>query len=171
MKQFARHLDQLERRDFLAGVAKLSLGVSILPEFVGRTRAAAKSPGKGAPATAKNIIFVYMAGGMPHVDTFDPKTVSEVKGQSSPIKTKTPGVQVSNFLPALAKQTDKLAIIRSMSTKTGDHAGGNYLMLELYDTEEDVEAHGETEHLKASGASFRGLMAGAPDIQRLEVIG
>ena len=50
-------------------------------------------------------------------------------------------------------------------------AGGNYLMLELYDTEEDVEAHGETEHLKASGASFRGLMAGAPDIQRLEVIG
>ena len=128
MKQFARHLDQLERRDFLAGVAKLSLGVSILPEFVGRTRAAANSPGKGAPATAKNIIFVYMAGGMPHVDTFDPKTDSEVKGQSSPIKTKTPGVQVSNFLPALAKQTDKLAIIRSLSTKTGDHAGGNYLM-------------------------------------------
>ena len=129
MKQFARHLDQLERREFLAGVAKLSLGVSILPEFIGRTNAATgNQPAKGAPATAKNIIFVYMSGGMPHVDTFDPKTDSEVKGQSSPIKTKTSGIQISNFLPALAKQTDKLAIIRSMSTKTGDHAGGNYLM-------------------------------------------
>ena len=48
---------------------------------------------------------------------------------------------------------------------------GNYLVLELYDTEEDLAAHGETEHFKASGASFRGLMAGAPEIQRLDVIG
>ena len=48
---------------------------------------------------------------------------------------------------------------------------GKYLMLELYDTEEDLKAHGETEHLKASGASFRGLMAGPPNIERLEVIG
>ena len=52
--------------------------------------------------------------------------------------------------------------------KDGD---GNYLMLELYDTEEDLAAHGKTEHLKASGASFKGLMAGAPQIERLEVIG
>jgi hypothetical protein len=129
MKQFARHLRQLERREFLAGIAKLSLGVSILPEFVGTTDAAVtKAAVKGAPATAKNIIFVYMAGGMPHVDTFDPKTDAEVKGQSSPLKTKASGVQISNFLPELAKQADKLAIVRSMSTKTGDHAGGNYLM-------------------------------------------
>lgn len=48
---------------------------------------------------------------------------------------------------------------------------GKYLMLELYDTEEDLAAHGETEHFKASGPSFRGLMAGAPEIQRLDVIG
>ncbi len=129
MKQFAHHLHQLERREFLAGIAKLSLGVSILPEFVGDAdAAAAKTTLKGTPASAKNIIFVYMAGGMPHVDTFDPKTDAEVKGQSAPLKTKTSGVQISNFLPELAKQTDKLAIIRSMSTKTGDHAGGNYLM-------------------------------------------
>ena len=50
-------------------------------------------------------------------------------------------------------------------------ADGNYLMLELYDTAEDLAAHGKTEHFKASGASFKGLMAGAPEIQRLEVIG
>lgn len=50
-------------------------------------------------------------------------------------------------------------------------ADGNYLVLELYDTEEDLAAHGETEHLKASGPSFKGLMAGAPEIERLQVIG
>ena len=50
-------------------------------------------------------------------------------------------------------------------------ADGNYLMLELYDTEEDLAAHGKTAHLKASGASFKGLMAGAPEIERLQVIG
>ena len=50
-------------------------------------------------------------------------------------------------------------------------ADGNYLMMELYDSEEDLAAHGKTEHFKASGPKFKGLMAGAPDIQRLQVIG
>jgi hypothetical protein len=125
VKRFAKHLDDLERREFIAGIAKASLGVSVLPALAG----AAETPsGKVLPHTAKNVIFVYMAGGMPHVDTFDPKTNSEVKGQSSPIKTSAAGVQVSNFLPEIAKQADKMAILRGMSTKTGDHAGGNYLM-------------------------------------------
>ena len=48
---------------------------------------------------------------------------------------------------------------------------GNYLVLELYETAEDLAAHGQSEHFKAAGASFRGLMAGAPEIQRLEVVG
>ncbi len=44
-------------------------------------------------------------------------------------------------------------------------------MMELYDSEEDLAAHGQTEHIKASGASFAGLMSGRPEIQRLQVIG
>ncbi len=48
---------------------------------------------------------------------------------------------------------------------------GNYLMMEIYETEEDLAAHGQSEHFKASGASFKGLMAGAPEITRMEVIG
>lgn len=47
---------------------------------------------------------------------------------------------------------------------------GNYVMLELYDTAEDIDAHGRSEHFKAAGAGFRGLMTGAPEIQRLEVV-
>jgi quinol monooxygenase YgiN len=50
-------------------------------------------------------------------------------------------------------------------------ADGNYLMLELYENEAALAAHGQSEHFRASGRSFKGLMAGAPQIQRLQVIG
>lgn len=48
---------------------------------------------------------------------------------------------------------------------------GEYLMLELYDSEASLAAHGQTTHFKAAGPKFAGLMAGRPDIQRLDVIG
>jgi quinol monooxygenase YgiN len=48
---------------------------------------------------------------------------------------------------------------------------GKYLVLELYDDAEALAAHGQSAHFKASGKSFAGVMAGAPEIQRLEVIG
>jgi quinol monooxygenase YgiN len=50
-------------------------------------------------------------------------------------------------------------------------ADGNYLVLELYEDEAALTAHGQSEHFKSSGRSFKGLMAGAPQIQRLRVIG
>mgnify|MGYP002786920601 CR=1 FL=1 len=50
-------------------------------------------------------------------------------------------------------------------------ADGSYLMMELYTSAEALAAHGQSEHFKAAGKKFAGLMAGAPEIQRLEVIG
>lgn len=125
MKKFAHSLNDVERRDFLAGLARVSLGVSILP---GITAAAEGEK----PATAKKVLFLYMDGGMPHIDTFDPKTNGEVKGRSAPMGTSADGVQISNKLPNLAKHANKMAIVRSLSTKTGDHAGGRYLMHTAY---------------------------------------
>ena len=48
---------------------------------------------------------------------------------------------------------------------------GNYLVLELYKDADALAAHGESEHFKTAGAGFRGLMAGPPEIKRLEVVG
>jgi hypothetical protein len=130
MKDIARQMDELRRRNFITRVAKSALGVSLLPA----SSAIAASGDKGPlnvvnpNAPCKNLIFLYMQGGMSHVDTFDPKTESSVKGNASPSKSNADGVQLSNFLPGLGKVADKLAVIRSMSTKTGDHAGANYLM-------------------------------------------
>lgn len=127
MKDFALRLDELQRREFLAGVAKTALGVGILPSLCG---AATKGGGYVKPVNpkAKNVVFVYMSGGMSHLDTFDPKSNSEVKGISGPIKTNADGVQVSKLLPNIAKHGNKLAILRTMGQKTGAHAQGKYLM-------------------------------------------
>jgi len=43
--------------------------------------------------------------------------------------------------------------------------------MELYADEAAMAAHGQSDHFKASGPSFKGLMAGAPEIQRLQVVG
>jgi quinol monooxygenase YgiN len=48
---------------------------------------------------------------------------------------------------------------------------GNYIVLELYKDADALAAHGQSEHFKAAGAGFKGLMAGAPEITRLEVVG
>lgn len=50
-------------------------------------------------------------------------------------------------------------------------ADGNYIVLELYKDEAALAAHGSSEHFKAAGAGFKGLMAGAPEITRLTVVG
>ena len=48
---------------------------------------------------------------------------------------------------------------------------GQYVMLELYESAEALAAHGQSDHFKAAGKKFAGVMAGAPKIERLEVIG
>ncbi|MCZ6616645.1 MAG: putative quinol monooxygenase [Gammaproteobacteria bacterium] len=48
---------------------------------------------------------------------------------------------------------------------------GNYIVLELYDDADALAAHGSSEHFKAAGGGFKGLMAGPPEIQRLQVVG
>lgn len=50
-------------------------------------------------------------------------------------------------------------------------ADGNYIVMELYADEAALAAHGASDHFKAAGAKFAGVMGGRPDIQRLEVIG
>ena len=50
-------------------------------------------------------------------------------------------------------------------------AEGNYTVMELYEDEAAMAAHGESEHFKASGAGFKGWMGGAPEIISMEVVG
>ena len=50
------------------------------------------------------------------------------------------------------------------------HADSNYVVMELYEDQAAIVAHGESTHFKAAVAKFGGLMAGAPEITRMEVV-
>ncbi|MFM8634902.1 MAG: DUF1501 domain-containing protein, partial [Planctomycetia bacterium] len=68
--------DGLSRRQWRAGAARSAGGVGML-STLGSPVAAAAPPGK-----AKRLIFLFMAGGMSHLDTFDVKPGSESQGNT-----------------------------------------------------------------------------------------
>ena len=103
------------------------------------------------PAKAKSVIFVFMAGGPSHIETFDPKPLlNELSGQSRPkefgeakyqfvsktsklLGTKRTfkkygkaGIDVSDLFPHLATCVDDLAIIRSCYGNSVVHSAAQY---------------------------------------------
>lgn len=130
MKKFLGKLSDIDRRDFLAYSAKAFLGVGLMPAAVRGMALAGDSP--LSRPTAKNVIYLYMAGGMSHLDTFDLKQGTDFQGATRSIKTNVPGLSMSGYLPGLAKQMDKLAVINSMFSNQGAHEEGRYFMHSSY---------------------------------------
>jgi hypothetical protein len=108
-----------------------------------QTQAAPKITGK-----AKSVIQVWMWGGPPHVDTFDPKPEagSDYCGPfNSPIATNVSGLRINELLPELAKCADKYSIIRSMTHRNDGHETAAYIV--------------QTGRLGGNGLVFPGLGA------------
>ncbi|MBC8350960.1 MAG: DUF1501 domain-containing protein [Planctomycetes bacterium] len=76
----------------------------------------------------RHCILLWMSGGPSQTDTFDMKPGHANGGEFKQIDTNVPGLRISEHLPKLAEQADKLAIVRGLSTKEGDHGRGTYLM-------------------------------------------
>jgi len=76
----------------------------------------------------RHCILLWMSGGPSQTDTFDMKPNHANGGEIKEIQTSVPGLRWSECLPKLAAMADRLALIRSMSTKEGDHGRGTYLM-------------------------------------------
>lgn len=123
------------RRDVLRvgglGVAGLSL-----PALLQARETAAPSvlPTDKAFGRAKNIIFLYLAGGPPQHETFDPKPAApaDIRGPFQPISTNVPGIQFCELLPRTARIADKLAVVRSMATDDNNHDSSGYWVLTGY---------------------------------------
>ncbi len=139
-------LNELSRRDFLARTAKTCFGLTIAGSasrlFTPEALAADPDILKAGGGKAKHVIYLYMSGGMTHIDTFDPKpgAPANVRGTTEAIKTKADGIQLGHCLPQLAGQMDKVALIRSLSTTQGAHEQGKYLMHTGY-TQRGTIAH------------------------------
>ncbi len=124
-------LDSLTRRDLMHRAARYCLGVSALP-FAFQTASGAPARTGGSNGKTQHLIYLFMTGAMSQLDTFDPKPKSEVQGQTGVIKSKIPGVQLSEHLSGIASIADQVAIIRSLNTTTAAHAQARYLMRTSY---------------------------------------
>lgn len=124
MKQRLLRCDELTRRQAMAVAARSLLGVGLLPSFFSRDSSAREAKQTG---TAKHVIYLYMDGGMSHVDTWDPKE-GEVAGPTTTINSSAAGIRLGEYLPRTAKQMHRGTVVRSLSSTQGAHEQGNYFM-------------------------------------------
>jgi hypothetical protein len=107
------------------------LGLS-LPQLLAADRTQAGTIKRDATfGRAKSVIFLWLQGGPPQHETFDPKpdAPAEIRGPFEPIATNVPGIQFSELLPRIARRADKLAVIRSLHTDDNNHDVSGYWVL------------------------------------------
>jgi hypothetical protein len=111
----------LNRRDLLklGGLGALSW---LLPTPAWSQDSGARPPGK-----AKALIVLWLDGGPSQLETFDPKS-GVIGGGTRAIKTRAKGVQFAAGYEGLADRADKLAVLRSVVTRDGEHQRGRYLL-------------------------------------------
>jgi hypothetical protein len=117
----------LSRRDYLKLAAAGVLGGSMS----GWLEAVANDTAKD-PKRKKACILLWMTGGPSQMDTFDLKPGHANGGPFKEIQTAAPGLKISEHLPKIANFGDKMAVIRGMSTKEGEHTRATFIMRNGY---------------------------------------
>ena len=108
------------RRELLSIGLGTGLGLSWGELLRARENQSSRSRTFGA---AKQIIFLFLHGGHPQHETWDPKpkAPANIRGEFGEIATSVPGLRISELLPRCAKIADRLTIIRSMSHDNPNH--------------------------------------------------
>ncbi len=92
-----------------------------------------------SPQRKRSCILLWMNGGPSQMDTFDLKPGHANGGPYKAIQTSVPGIRISEHLPKLAQLADHLALVRSMSTKEGDHGRASYFLRTGYPPQGQVQ--------------------------------
>lgn len=80
----------------------------------------------------KSVILIWLNGGPATIDLWDLKPGNQNGGPFRKINTKVPGIQISEHLPGLATQAADFSLIRSMSTREGDHSRARFVSMTGY---------------------------------------
>ena len=81
--------------------------------------------------TARSCIYIFLSGGLAQQDSFDLKPLAPdtVRGEFNPIATSTPGIEICEHVPMLARRSEHWSLLRSLTHPTNGHTLGHYFML------------------------------------------
>ncbi len=118
---FPLHAD-LSRREWLRIGGLGAFGLT-LPDLL-----AARDAGR--PGRARSCILLFLLGAPPQHETWDPKpdAPAEVRGDLEPTRTATAGLLIGELLPRTARLTNKMAILRAVSTSDNAHSSSGYYL-------------------------------------------
>lgn len=138
----------LTRRELLQVGGCGLLGLS-LPSFLAQAQAKSSASGGRGWGQTKSVIFVFLQGGPPHLDLWDPKPEApdNIRGPFKKIPSNVSGIDLCETLPKLARCADKYTLIRSVSYSPKglfNHTAAHYQMLTGY-TPDRVSPSGQLE--------------------------
>ena len=112
----------ISRRSFLYGASAAAAASGLNFRDVMSLRAAElRKQGKA-------MILLFMQGGPSQFETFDPKPGTENGGPTTAISTAVSGIQIAEGWEQTAQRMQDISIIRSMTTKEGEHQRAAYQM-------------------------------------------
>jgi hypothetical protein len=110
------------RRELLK-IGAMGLGGLTLPGML-----ATKALGDSAksPVSGKSVVLLFLHGGPPHIEFFDPKmsAPAEIRSITGEVQTSLPGITFGSTFPRLASMADKFSIVRSYGSKNASHTYG-----------------------------------------------
>src|SRR5262249_50720542 len=127
----SRLCDGVTRREMLRLGGLGALGLALPQLLQARQAPTAAARRAGGFGQARSCIVLFLMGGPPQHSTWDPKpdAPANVRGAFGPIATRVPGIRVCELMPRLAHWTDRLAILRAVSTGDNAHSSSGYYMM------------------------------------------
>jgi hypothetical protein len=146
--------DGMTRRSMLQAGALALGGISLADVLRARSRASEAS----RPGNPTSVIFIELAGGPSHLDTYDPKPLApvEFRGPLEAIATNIPGFSFSQYMSEQAKIADRLTVLRSIHHRSNSHDPSSHLTQTGYYKRGMKGGSNEMPSLGAVAAHFRG---------------
>ena len=114
---------QVRRRDFLRTIPTAAMAAGMLPWSDRLALAAAQNK-----SSHRACILLWMAGGPSPYETLSPLEGHGNGGNTKSISTSVPGIRIAEHLPHIAAQMNDFALIRSLTSKEGNHNRASFLL-------------------------------------------
>ncbi|MBB73831.1 MAG: hypothetical protein CMJ75_04875 [Planctomycetaceae bacterium] len=120
-------------------------------------RARARANGRPV-AQETSVVWVWLQGGAPHLETFDPKmgAPSDYRSMIGALSTRLPGIEFGGLFPGLAGVADRMAVVRSFHHTNPDHLGASHYVLTANDN-----PGGSTQQTRPSFGAITSRVRGA----------